>query len=75
VEEERPTPTEEDRAVEQAWWCYDKLYRKYMIMYCCLTSEEERAAMAGPTGWRPAIPTDVSLEEQIRTMQARLDAM
>jgi hypothetical protein len=32
VEEERPAPTEEERAEEQAWLRYDKLYRKYMIL-------------------------------------------
>jgi hypothetical protein len=46
-----------------------------MILYCCLTLEEERAAMAEPTSRRPPIPTNVSLEEQIRIMQARVDAM
>jgi hypothetical protein len=54
---------EEERAVEQAKWHYDKLYRKYMIMYCCLASEEERAAIVEPTGWRSAIVADVISEE------------
>jgi hypothetical protein len=66
---------EEERAAEeQARWRYDKLHPKFMILYLYLVSEEERAAMAKPNGWWPPIPTNVSLEEHIHIMQARVDA-
>jgi hypothetical protein len=39
------------RAVEEeARWCHDKLYKKAMMLYCKLVSEEERVAMAEPIG-------------------------
>jgi hypothetical protein len=65
----------EERVAEERQWRYDKLYQKYMLLYCFLASEEERAAMAEPNGWRPTIPSNVSLEEQIRVMEAQVDSL
>jgi hypothetical protein len=65
----------ERRAAEERRWRYDKLYHKFMLMYCCLASDEERAAMAEPNGWRPPIPINVSLEEQVRIMEDQVDSL
>jgi hypothetical protein len=65
--------TEERVAEETRQWRYEKLVQKYMLIYCCLASEEERAAMAEPNCWRPAIPSN--LEEQIGAMEARLASL
>jgi hypothetical protein len=64
----------EKRVTEERCWRYDKLYHKFMLLYYCFASEEERAAMAEPNGWRPPIPTNVSLEEHVRSMQDWVDA-
>ena len=52
----------------------EKLYKKVMLLHCKLADDETRRAMAEPTGWRPELPTNISLETQIRILQARLDA-
>jgi hypothetical protein len=52
----------------------DKLYHKVMFLYYQLASPEEQIRMAEPIGWRPELPTNISLQEQLRILQARLDA-
>ena len=53
----------------------EKLYRKVFILHCRLADDETRQAMGEPTNWRPEIPKDIKgLEEQMRILQARLDA-
>ena len=51
----------------------EKLYNKVMLLHCKLADDETRMAMAEPTGWRPELP-NITLEMQIRILQARLDA-
>jgi hypothetical protein len=52
----------------------DKLYHKVMFLYYQLASPKEQIRMAKPIGWRPELPTNISLQEQMRILQARLDA-
>jgi hypothetical protein len=35
------------------------------VLYCILASEEERAAMAEPIGWRHVLDPNVSMEENV----------
>jgi hypothetical protein len=51
-----------------------KLHNKLMLLHFKLASPEEKEAMLEPTGWRPELRTDMSLEMQIRILKARLDA-
>jgi hypothetical protein len=53
---------------EPSGWRHNKLYNKLMILHCVLASEEDRAAIAERNGWRHALPTNVSLEEQIHIL-------
>jgi hypothetical protein len=36
-----------------------------MLLHAILTLPEEREAMAEPTGWRPELPNNQSLETEI----------
>ena len=45
-----------------------------MLLHLILASPEDRARMAEPIGWRPTLPTAVSLERQLKILEARLDA-
>jgi hypothetical protein len=65
----RVAPTDSLEAERQ-----DKLYHKVMFLYYQLASPEEQIQMAEPIGWRPELPTNISLQEQLRILQARLDA-
>jgi hypothetical protein len=58
--------------IREARWCHEKLYKKDMLLSCVLASEEERAAMAEPIGWWPVLDTDVTMEEHVRVLQARV---
>jgi hypothetical protein len=51
-----------------------KLYHKVMFLYYQLASTEEQIRMAEPIGWRPELPTNISLEEQLRILEGRLAA-
>jgi hypothetical protein len=59
--------------VQEARWRHEKLYNKAMLLYYVLASEEERAALAEPIGWRPMLDTDVTMEEHVRILQARVN--
>jgi hypothetical protein len=62
------------RATEQeARWRHEKLYNKAMFLYCVLASEEERAAMAEPIGWRHVLDTGVTMEEHVCILQVRVN--
>jgi hypothetical protein len=62
------------RAMEhEARWHHKKMYNRVMMLYCVLASEEKRAAMAEPIGWRPVMDTDVTMEEHMRILQARVN--
>jgi hypothetical protein len=65
----RVAPTDSLEAERQ-----DKLYHKVMFLYYQLASPEEQIRMAEPIGWRPELPMNISLQEQLRILQARLDA-
>jgi hypothetical protein len=54
--------------VVRARWRHEKFYNKAMILYCVLTSEEERAAMAEPIGWRPVLDPNVSMEGHVHIL-------
>jgi hypothetical protein len=62
------------RATEhEARWRHKKMYNRVMMLYCVLASEEKRAAMAEPIGWRPVMDTDVTMEEHMCILQARVN--
>jgi hypothetical protein len=48
--------------VEAARNRHEKLYRKVMLIHGVLVSSEVREAMVDPTGWRPELPNNLSLE-------------
>jgi chaperonin cofactor prefoldin len=50
----------------------ERLYNEVMKLRHLLASEEEKAAMAEPNGWRPLLPIDVSLEVQIRMLEEQV---
>jgi hypothetical protein len=52
----------------------DKLYHKVMFLYLQMAPPEEQLKMCEPIGWRPELPKNISLEEQLCILQARLDA-
>jgi hypothetical protein len=58
-----------DAKAEVARWRHKKLYKKAMLMYCVLSSEEERAAMVEPISWQPVLDTNVSMEEHVHVLQ------
>jgi hypothetical protein len=61
----------ETKAEVRARWRHEKLYNKAMILYCILASEEERAAMVEPIGWRPVLDPNVSMEDHVRISRRR----
>jgi hypothetical protein len=65
----RVAPTDSLEAERQ-----DKLYHKVMFLYLQLAPLKEQIKMCEPIGWRPELPRNISLEEQLRILQARLDA-
>jgi hypothetical protein len=46
----------------------EKLHHKVMFMYLQLASPEEQIQMCEPIGWRPELPKNISLEEQLRIL-------
>jgi hypothetical protein len=51
-----------------------KLYDKFMLLYYQLGSLEVQEAMAEPVGWRLEPDPNLSLEEQVRSMEEQLRA-
>jgi hypothetical protein len=52
---------------------HQKFYNKVMLLYAVLASQEEREAIAKPNGWRPHLPTNVSLHSSICYLQALIN--
>ena len=69
------TGWEEEVAMMAAQERNQKLYDKVMLLHYILASEEDKERMAEPTGWRPLLPTNMSLEMQVRILQGKVDAM
>jgi hypothetical protein len=72
AQRERDAEAESAAIVREARWRHEKLYNKAILLYCMLASEEERAAMAEPIGWQPVLDTDVTMEEHVHILQARV---
>jgi hypothetical protein len=64
---------EEAKEEERKQRRQDKLYHKVMLLHWFLAPPEEREAMSN--GWKPQLPPNLSLETQVRILQARIDIM
>ena len=62
------------RQRQEEMWRNQELYDKVMLLHLVLASPEDRARMAEPIGWRPLLPTNISLEMQVSILEARLEA-
>ena len=68
-----PRDSEVNLIEEEARLRHEALYNKAMRLYAVLASLEERARMAEPIGWRPVLDPNVSMEDHVRRLQARVN--